>query len=162
MGCDIHAYIEYKYDKDSNYWNAFGGQFRFGRSYDMFAKMAGVRSYGSITPITEPRGMPEHPAWHSKMDNQLFVTDSDEHEEGTCPRSLAERWVAIGAGKYIDEDKTYVTHPDCHSNSWLTTEEFAKAFKKTDPGPEYKAALAAMRSFEKSGYEARLVFWFDN
>jgi hypothetical protein len=89
------------------------------------------------------------------------VTDSFENSEGTCARSSAERWVNAGSSKYVNKDKTYITHPDWHSHSWLSADELESAFRD-DTGPDYKATLAAMRSFEKDGYQARLVFWFDN
>ena len=55
----------------------------------------------------------------------------------------------------------FVSHPDWHSHTWLSADEFEKAIQ--DLGNEkYRAALAAMRSFEADGLDARIVIWFDN
>jgi len=58
----------------------------------------------------------------------------------------------------------YVGNPDHHSHSWATPDEWAAAIAPVVPAvdPEYFAILAAMRELQRIGYEARVVFWFDN
>lgn len=56
MGCDIHAHIEIQIDDDWLYY----APAKISRNYDIFAKMAGVRNYSSITPVGEPRGLPDN------------------------------------------------------------------------------------------------------
>lgn len=60
-----------------------------------------------------------------------------------------------------EAEKKYVSNPDWHTHSWLTADEFAVAIEGSGE-PEYEAILAAMRSFEAGGAQARIVFWFDN
>lgn len=55
-----------------------------------------------------------------------------------------------------------VQNPDWHTPSWVTTAEFAAALDGLERVVEYRALLAAMREVESMGWEARLVFWFDN
>ena len=57
MGCDIHAMIEGKY-----HWTSIGawhwqscGEVRISRNYSLFAKLADVRNYDGIEPISKPR-----------------------------------------------------------------------------------------------------------
>ena len=168
MGCDIHCYVEYK---PPNYdtWISFGGRINPGRNYAIFTKMAGVRNYSDIIiPIDKPRGLPENAAWNSNSDNILYVSDSDEDD---CVKpNKAKQWVENGFSKYIySEGKpTWVTHPDWHSHSWLTTDEFRTVLSSFDVSIylqneyEWWAILAILESFERRGCEARLVFWFDN
>lgn len=154
MGCDIHCYIEYK-PAESNDWSDFGGCINPGRNYDLFAKLAGIRNYDEITPIAKPRGYPEDAAGAARCDQWMYVTDSPG--EGYCSPERAECWVENGASKYRDSEKKYVSNPDWHTHSWLTADEFAVAIEGSGE-PEYEAILAAMRSFEAGGAQARIVF----
>lgn len=56
MGCDIHIFIEYR--KQNENWLS-DGEFGFNRNYYAFALMANVRNDGTVTPISEQRGLPE-------------------------------------------------------------------------------------------------------
>jgi len=56
MGCDINLYLEYESPITKD-WLPFGYGFYIPRLYDMFAKMAGVRSEGYDT-IFRPKGLP--------------------------------------------------------------------------------------------------------
>ncbi len=52
---------------------------------------------------------------------------------------------------------------DGHSETWLTSEEFAIAIERSGAtDPAVKAALAAMAALDACGFPARLVVWFDN
>lgn len=160
MGCDIHCYIEYKHP-ESEIWSDFGGRINPGRNYDLFAKLAGVRNYNEKPPAIPPRGMPADAAYAADGDNKLFITETEG--AGCVTPATAAEYVKHGS-VYVngsDDKPTWVTHPDWHSHSWLTTEEYAKSVE--DSGEfEYLAILAAMQSFEENGCAARLVFWFDN
>ena len=67
MGCDIHAYLEVKKEDKWVYINDID----ISRNYDLFARLANVRNYRGIEPISEPRGMPKH------MSKDIF----DHYEE---------------------------------------------------------------------------------
>lgn len=63
MGCDIHIVAQRR--NEVGEWVEVRGDFAKGpspfdwRSYAMFAFLAGVRNYSAITPISEPRGLPD-------------------------------------------------------------------------------------------------------
>ncbi|GFN32449.1 hypothetical protein [Paenibacillus xylaniclasticus] len=163
MGCDIHLFIEYR-GKDSEYWWNFGGKFNLSRDYYMFARLAGVRAYGEeIKPIADRRGLPQNIGWKTKDENRYFIINDDEERDDSrqVKRTDAERWVRDGLSQY--EEEHWVTDPDWHSHSWLTSNEFEKCVNSFDDvNAEYKAILASLRCFEQEGYETRVVFWFDN
>ena len=78
MGCDIHLFLERKnndgswYDANIYRRNDYKTMnqeentepdfkrldFYYGRNYDLFAILAGVRNYGFIKPISQPKGLP--------------------------------------------------------------------------------------------------------
>jgi len=85
------------------------------------------------------------------------------HQKSTA-RTACQAYSEMRATKQANNGmgtSTWVTQPDWHSHSWLTTAELIEVIGE-DIGPEYKAVIAAMQSLESSGHEARLVFWFDN
>lgn len=159
MGCDIHLFIEYK-TEGFDRWSPFGGKINPGRYYGLFAKFAGVRNYYGIKAISEPRGLPEDAGWRAKSENQLYISNTES--EGHATPEQAKKWVDAGYSEI--HDTHWVTNPDWHSHSWLTPNEFEQALNEIKPEKafEYFVVLDALRSFEKQGCQARLVFWFDN
>jgi len=207
MGCDIHLYIEYKskkteFDGYDSGWQSFGGRINPGRNYAMFGLMANVRncySDGKLPVLVEPRGMPEDAGYTATDDNRIYISET-ESEDYVCMET-AKRWVNSGSSKFIndnDGNPTWVTQPDWHSHSWLTTSEFESVLNKyleleagwhkvrveehnkmvkevniqpdswayappsINDEPEYQVVLASLKRFEELGYDARVVFWFDN
>ena len=207
MGCDIHLYIEYKnkmvaFDGYKDSWHSFGKQINPGRNYAMFALMANVRNHysdGKLPVLVEPRGMPEDVGYIAKDDNQMYI--SEDEGDNYVTMETANRWVESGSSKFVNNQEgkpTWVTDPDAHSHSWLTTSEFETiinnylelesgwhkervdthnkmvAKENIQPSswmyappamndePEYQVVLASMKGFEEVGYDARIVFWFDN
>ena len=207
MGCDIHLYIEYKskkteFDGYDSGWQSFGKSINPGRNYAMFGLMANVRncySDGKLPVLVEPRSMPEDAGYTATDDNRIYI--SETKSEDYVSMETAKRWVESGSSKFIndnDGNPTWVTQPDWHSHSWLTTSEFENVLNKYleleagwhkvrveehnkmvereniqpdswayDPPsindePEYQVVLASLKRFEELGYDARVVFWFDN
>lgn len=173
MGADIHMYVEYK-EKDSNYWRDFGGRINPGRNYGMFAILAKVR--GEYKESFNPKGIRDlELGYRCEDDYYLSITEDGKGEgETTMERALEWNKRYNCKLKYgIDEKPYRVEHPDWHSHSWMNTKELAEAYKiykkmeKKEYGVghvpiEYKAILEVMKTFEKSGYDTRVVFWFDN
>lgn len=161
MGCDIHCYIEYSSDNGTQkerYWHFFGGRINPGRNYHLFGRIAGVRGGKAMIP---PRGLPKDIGIVAQFASQLTVVEDDNpraQDEGCCTRTQATRW----GEQYLDEKKTTVVHPDWHSHTWLTVDEWAQAIRGAAYSIEYKAMLAAMRSLAQSGHDVRVVIWFDN
>ena len=209
MGCDIHLYIEYKnkkvaFDGYKDNWHSFGQRNNPGRNYAMFALMANVRNHysdGKLPVLVEPRGIPDDAEYYSSGDDRIYISEEKYDGEHSVTMERAKSWVESGSSKFINNQKgepTWVTDPDNHSHSWLTTSEFetiinnyleleagwhkervaehmtfveqnnikleswayAPPVMKYDP--EYQVVLASMKRFEELGYDARIVFWFDN
>ena len=162
MGCDIHGYIEYEdwTDNDGKVHRSCFGENLGERDYAMFGLLAGVRRG---TAIFEPRGIPENTSFDVKHSFYMFVVDGEEDGEGYVSKVTAQEWVTQGISKQI-EDK-WVTHPDWHTPSWLTTKEYEQVLSAREEDTEYGkvdqewyAILAAMKVLKN----ARFVFWFDN
>ena len=206
MGCDIHLYIEYKskkteFDGYETKWQSSGGRINPGRNYAMFALMADVRNYGDnkLPVLVKRRGMPDDATYSTADDNRMYI--SEDEGENYVTMETAEGWVKSGSSKFINDNEgkpTWVTQPDWHSHSWLTTSEFESVLNKyleletgwhkvrveehnkmvkeeniqpdswayappsINDEPEYQVVLASLKRFEELGYDARIVFWFDN
>lgn len=65
MGCDIHVSIEESPYRDGS-WFTIINEFNIMRDYDLFAHFAGVRSYGGIKALSDPKGLPEDVSWGMK------------------------------------------------------------------------------------------------
>lgn len=206
MGCDIHMYIEYrnKMVLDNGQmptWQNFGGRINPGRNYALFALLAGVRNYNNLPVAFPVRGMPDDAGYASRTDNQIYISEEKFDGEHSVTMERAKGWVESNSSKFINNkngEPTWVTNPDWHSHSWLTTTEFESVFNsyidlesgwhkervdthkaflqnnnttvnswdsytpKMNIEPEYQAILSSMKCLENLGYEARIVFWFDN
>jgi hypothetical protein len=209
MGCDIHLYIEYKnkkvaFDGYKDNWHSFGQRINPGRNYAMFALMANVRNHysdGKLPVLVEPRGIPDDAEYYSSGDDRIYISEEKYDGEHSVTMERAKSWVESGSSKFINNQKgepTWVTDPDNHSHSWLTTSEFETIinnYLELEAGwhkervaehmtfveqnnikleswayappvmkyePEYQVVLASMKRFEELGYDARIVFWFDN
>jgi hypothetical protein len=192
MGCDIHMYLEYT-DKETlekskegkkngngelikPYWRDFGGRINPGRNYWMFGFLSkGVRSdFSNGIPA---KGLPpfDELAYQSRNDSTCYITENPGDNGDSVTLETALKWAEGGYRKIInnrDGKPTWVEHPDWHSHTWLTTEEYKSAINKykkyckkdgeVDNPIEYMALLSAMKTFDKNGYVSRLVIWFDN
>ena len=183
MGCDIHAYVDYDVViDDQGKERTLTWQFchaRFPREYSLFALMAGgLRDPRWEKGLPFPvKGLPERLSGLTEWEYTLRVTDDEELAtmKGWCTTSQAKDWTTPlddywpAPSIWIDDQHTTISHPDWHTPSWLTPDEFEICLKRfeeqfTDAQaePECWAILAAMRALEEHGYPARLVFWFDN
>lgn len=123
MGCDIHIEIEYR--NKAGVWQPvyIEPQARWlieQRDYRAFARLAGVRNYGNVTPIAAGRGLPGdiHPTTKSKLSNAdhsfswVLYGDWGKHEE---LQQLADNLWALrvwfmtepGIGEDIDNPYEY-------------------------------------------------------
>lgn len=169
MGCDIHLYVEYS--REGQYYANFGGCFNPGRNYWLFGLLSkGVRCEFLESLIA--KGLPENLAYITRQDSRLLLLSDDnqaEEWEGWCSKSDAEEYVKHGEKLLVKDGKPFaVTHPDWHSHSWVTVDEFEKVLfhynKMTEATiePEYEAILAASKCLIDFGYIVRIVYWFDN
>lgn len=171
MGCDIHLYVEGR-KRGTTSWQPYGGRFSE-RIYGMFAKLADVRNYSGITPISQPRGVPSDVSWSVKNDYCYFVVDEPTEDESCILKGDALEYIQKGWSSYFppgDSDGRFITRPDWHSASYVPTDEFEvcvhNIFLKDGVWhgdyTTYRAVLAMMRELELCDVECRAVFWFDN
>lgn len=178
MGCDIHGFVEYAsfINKDGEpYWDCIMSNVGH-RDYDFFSVLADC-GRGSHEPLFPNRGLPEGALSHTVSSYfWLRVIDDPKlvEEEGFCSEEQAASWAQSGSKirkeEVNDRVYKYVTHPDIHSVSWLTTEELAQVIAHWITsvshdypyGVEWDAALATMRALDERGHKARLIFGFDN
>lgn len=183
MGADIHAYVEYSTfttEDGEPYWENLTKNFG-SRDYYLFGLLAGVR--GPDEPVFALRGIPEGRIGYDTADGYWTrvapVADPQYAEwDGWTSQERAAEWVRRGFSEpeYADDGTLRcVSGPNWHSPSWLTTDELAQVLgryaagakshwpeSKAEAPAEWKAILAAMRSFEADGCKARVIFWFDN
>ena len=166
MGCDIHAFIEYKKPGSDN-WLSYSSENNLDRHYGVFAALADVRNRGSwgVKPL-EVKGFPADASCATTGKYTLFITDETNFSEGYASREDAKRWVDSGCSKLFKD--SWVTDPDAHTPSWVVGDELESALNEKaleatpENSPEYFVTLMVLREFEKLGFESRLIFWFDN
>lgn len=160
MGCDIHAYMEYR--QPGKDWQSFGGENHLDRNYAVFGELAGVRSAGE--PVHAVRGAPEDMAWQANSDYWLFIVEGGDFDKESCSPEKAAQWHSHGCAykKDLRGENRWIQHPDWHTPSWLTGNEWREVIGDGEYRHEFVAVGAALSSFEAAGFETRVVFWFDN
>jgi hypothetical protein len=180
MGCDIHMYVEYRPKKaDYNFWNSYGGRINPGRDYVMFGLLCkGVRTSFDQSHLPKGKLKKGEMGWQCEEDLHLLITkDGDREGETTILKAL--RWSKTYGLEIhrsdLNNEPIYIDHPDWHSHSWLTIEEFEKSLKDyeqiaeelgyvlKEPDVKYSAILSSMKTLENNGQnDVRVVFWFDS
>lgn len=156
MGCDIHIVAQRR--NEGGGYETITGNFTEGsapfdwRGYGMFAFLAGVRNYSAVTPISEPRGLPDD------MDRS-----TEEYEElsdcHSCSWLSVEELAAFDYDAMTEDRRTDLRHntpgsgPDtCEQGSGIF--QTWRAFL----GEAFFRDLAELR---RIGAE-RIVFGFDS
>jgi hypothetical protein len=157
MGCDIHGVLQVKYvytDRKSPRWDKIPwytlGTIESGRNYALFAALAGVCNYHSITPISEPRGFPEDydPRIPSKLFDILGEYEGDHSFSWLTLKEILE---------WDGWDKQTITYESPHGGKRdpATLRELCGTFLKW-------AEWADESHNEYGFYEPRIVFAFDS
>jgi len=129
MGTTISLFLEYK-SPITEEWTTFGYGYYIPSNYEMFAKMAGVRSEKYNT-LYRAKGFPEDTADYIKAQ----YMEANNYEE--CCHNPS--WL----------NKNEFTHCVDAYNAGKQAEIL-----------EYKAVLASMILFEEYKCETRIIFWF--
>jgi hypothetical protein len=80
MGCDIHATIEAKKNKELREWITVNQNVNIPRSYSLFYALAGVRSREEeIVIISKPRGVPFDASEGFKEEHNFWGSDGHSH-----------------------------------------------------------------------------------
>lgn len=143
MGCDIHAHTEVKIN---GVWHHYGTP-NISRSYDLFARMAGVRNTSdAIEPISKPRGIPEDATFITKFDNERWDTDGHSHS-WLNSEELAE------LVEWYDAKKK-----EWNPNEWFSWERHGLGYLFGNGWNVRKYP----EDYPKGVEDARIIFWFDN
>lgn len=138
MGADIHGVLQSRFKRVDGEWSGWIDEEEIydTRHYLMFGYLAGVRNYSGVTPISEPRGLPED-----------FEMKEGEYEVDTHTLWGLEVWMGD------------------HSHSWLTLSEI-RDHDYPDEDREYLSTFLKWIDYAASecgGYEnGRIVFGFDS
>ena len=167
MGCDIHMHVEFKSPKwtDDTRWKCgdyftitdptdpncepeYVGLYEH-RNYDLFAVLAGVRSYGDFQCISSPKGLPDdvteyvekaHEEWGCDAHSTSYLTMREivEFHEAEKPTNMFGHYILEELINRLIRraDELYILYD----------------FEVKDPTP------SALRKME----DIRIVFWFDN
>lgn len=160
MGCDIHAWIEYK--NKTGEWFDFANPYLV-RDYAMFGLMAKARC--EYNESFEARGIPEDVSYGALGRYTLFVIEDEKNKNtGEIWQKEVRGYLGCGA-KFVSAKR--ISNPDWHHASWLTVDEFEYCINKHRElcdweHVNYQATLSAMKEFKKADKDCRLVFWFDN
>lgn len=146
MGCDIHFHIEVK---TKNGWELYSKP-NVKRNYKLFAKLAGVRNYDNIKPISEPKGLPEDISYLVKQSFESWGTDAHSASYITGEE-------IIKLDSWLEESKPYSEDTICMANSleygvlhcYLEGNSFSGFYQYPKDRPSYIL-------------DVRFVFWFDN
>lgn len=153
MGCDIHAFAERR--------NAAGKfeqvrlKFFDFRSYGIFAFLAGVRNYSDVTPISEPRGLPEDAGEAVRAAFEYWGCDAHTPSWLTLEELLAFNYDAM------TEDRRVMRRvgPNSYSGACTCKPSEGKTMTwRQFLGEDFFKDLNALAD---AGAE-RIVFWFDN
>ncbi len=111
MGCDIHTNVEVR---RNGAWERVGPVFPSPwadqdwadaddkadtdepfrrRSYALFARLAGVRNYEGVTPVSEPRGLPDDMTTETRANADDWRHDGHSHS-----------WLTLAELQQIDPD----------------------------------------------------------
>ncbi|MBR5172396.1 MAG: hypothetical protein IKW14_03225 [Phascolarctobacterium sp.] len=162
MGCDIHVRIECKFKMDGKWvWqdftpvfkNPYYGKYEHapeyeeyyigGRWYKAFALLADVRNYGSITPISLAKGMPDDASEGVMAEYEKWGKDAHSHSYFTLME--LEYYCNTHTEIIGEKDDDEPLYAKDLLKSYLQALQFV--YNNIDP-------------IDKNSI--RMVFWFDN
>lgn len=154
MGCDIHAYAE---KRNGERWvevdclpDAFDD-----RSYGTFGFLAGVRNYSGVTPIAQPRGLPNDVSDYVRGQYDSWGGDGHTHSWLSLDELLAFDY----SQPMEDRRVTRQVGPNAWSGGCTAEPGGGKATTYREfLGPSFERGLNELKD---AGVE-RIVFWFDN
>jgi hypothetical protein len=149
MGCDIHSFAERK-NQEGTYSEIKGIKPFDWRCYGTFAFLAGVRNYSDITPISEPRGIPDDISETVKSD--FIKWDCDVHTPS---------WLSVKELEEFDYDSEIEDCMCMRNNNGGSTCKKGEGKKQTYREFLGKSFFNDIEKLKEANVE-RVVFWFDN
>lgn len=177
MGCDIHAFIEYKSNQVDINFNSFtDGEINIPRDYKIFSAIALGEGGIDDDVLFKTRGLPLN---CSSAARELFFDDAEAVKKDSSLGNENYLWndeeelqdLVDVFGEVISEEyikRNRLPNVDFYGASWLNFNELLGALKHwniqiENLSAEFRAVLATMQILsEKFEIEnVRLVFWFD-
>jgi len=157
MGCDIHFHSEVKiYGK----WEHYGSPLMM-RDYDLFAFMADVRNYNDITPISQPKGLPDDISVVTKVAAEIWGADGHSHSFLTGRDEIRRLEEFM---KSLDKSRQKVDEVD--ENGKLINGNWYFYFPEKDLdylfGGSWSGFYEYPKNYPPQIEDVRFVFWFDN
>lgn len=141
MGCDIHLHTEVKINGKWEHYSAPS----LDRDYELFGKMAGIRSCDT-DPIALPRGLPADVAAVTEFDYKKWGVDA--HTPSWLSADEIDQLCAWANSQYPDTDRPWLDW-ETKQVGYLFGNSWSGFTKYPGDRPE--------------GLEdIRWVFWFDN
>ncbi len=169
MGCDVHIHIERKIHNNKHiditnyafsvehavrmervhYFHA-NDQAISRRDYHLFAQLAGVRNYGNLAPITEPKGLPDDVSTFIK---ETYEYDGDDAHSCSwlTAKEIKDYIAKIKLGMFEDivlSQKTPCIEAISNLLNYITNRFKEETYQKELTEEDYE--------------NLRIVFWFDN
>lgn len=145
------------------------GYWYFGRNYEAFAQLAGVRATRDDASVFPIKGFPKDAAdltfWEFHMRIVRETSESDNYYCATL--ADAEKW---RAPVFEHNGQQVIAHPDWHSPNWLTGKELASYSRLLEHPDDWvdriqhltDALKQVAEEWRVELEEVRTVFWFDN
>lgn len=152
MGCDIHLavevrkngvwerrlpppeardpwYVKQAAERDADKWAKKRSEVEWyhDRNYEVFAILAGVRNYNNVTPISEPRGLPDDVSpevARLNYDHPEYDEDGDDVSLGDHSHS----WLTLA------ELLAYPWGTEVEEEGWITFAQFARRHDAGETG----------------------------
>jgi hypothetical protein len=143
MGCDIHTFVERRFEGE---WRSLRSKFTQGnspfdwRSYGIYGFLADVRNYSKIPPIAELRGLPD----------DVSESTAEEYDGWTQMGCHPASWLSLAELLAADYDQEFF---DDRRQETTTIKEFL--------GPSFFHDLDVLKTLGPPE-DVRVVFWFDN
>jgi hypothetical protein len=139
MGCDIHLHTEVKI---GGTWHHYSER-SVSRNYDLFALMAGVRNRTGITPISDPKGLPDDMSFMTRFAARWWQVDGHSHS-WLGAEEIHKLYELIQDKVDLSRDFGY-----CFGGYWSGFHE-------------YRNNLEEGCGIPNEVEDVRFVFWFDN
>jgi hypothetical protein len=135
MGCDIHAFIEVKFNGKWQFFGTWG----IDRNYELFAKMANVRNSNNVEPLQDRRGRPDD---INPLTNYLMDNGSCDHSDG-----------------YLTKEELSILFNWCKNHEDRIR---LSNYELEDVIEEANHNIASIFGGEERIQDVRLIFSFDN
>jgi len=173
MGCDIHSLVEVRVDGKwgmacsvfplddwEREWckKDFGDEPLSNRNYSLFGWLADVRNYSAVTPISDPRGVPNGISEDARKEIEYWGIDGHSHSWLTLKELLEYDYDQV----IEDRRVTREIAPNVFDGGATADKgEGEQTTVREHIGEELFDAIEIMKTLGEPE-DVRMIFWFDN